>query len=175
VASEESCFSYGASQDLTGFEDGTENPSVAEAPAVASVPAGLSGSGASVVLVQRWVHDLDAFGALAVSEQEEIVGRTKSDSVELDDDRRPPTSHVSRVVVEDEDGDELEVFRRSTPFGGVREHGLLFVGFAQDQQRLQRMLDRMAGAGDGVQDRLTEFSTPTSGSWYVAPTLEMLG
>jgi putative iron-dependent peroxidase len=174
VASEESCFGYAASQDLTGFEDGTENPSVAEAPVVAGVPLGRPGSGASVVLVQRWVHDLDAFGALAVSEQEEIIGRTKSGSVELADDRQPPTSHVSRVVIEDGGGDELEVFRRSTPFGGVREHGLLFVGFAQDQTRLRRMLERMAGVGDGIADRLTEFSTPTSGSWYVAPTLEDL-
>ena len=174
VVSEESCFGYGASQDLTGFEDGTENPSVAEAPAVAGAPQGSSGSGTSVVLVQRWVHDLDAFGALDVSAQEEIIGRTKSGSVELAADRQPPTSHVSRVVIENGDGDELEVFRRSTPFGGVREHGLFFVGFAQDQTRLRRMLDRMAGVDDGIADRLTEFSTPTSGSWYVAPTLEDL-
>jgi putative iron-dependent peroxidase len=174
VVAEESCFGYGASQDLTGFEDGTENPPVAEAPAVAAVPRGRNGEGSSVALVQRWVHDLDAFGALAVSEQEEVIGRTKSGSVELGDDRQPPNSHVSRVVVEDDAGAELEVFRRSTPFGDVREHGLLFVGFAQDQDRLQRMLDRMAGVGDGITDRLTEFSTPTSGSWYVVPTLEDL-
>lgn len=174
VVAEEFCFGYGASQDLTGFEDGTENPSVGEAPAIASVPEGAEGSGASVVVVQRWVHDLEAFGALDVPEQEQVIGRTKSGSVELEGDRQPPTSHVSRVVIEDDAGDELEVFRRSTPFGGVREHGLLFIGFAQDQQRLQRMLDRMAGVGDGLRDRLTEFSTPTSGSWYIAPTLEDL-
>ena len=174
VVDEETCFGYGAGQDLTGFEDGTENPSVADAPAVAVVPAGRPGAGSSVVLVQRWVHDLDAFGALAVVQQEAVIGRTKSGSVELDDQRQPPTSHVRRVVVRDDDGAELEVFRRSTPFGDVREHGLLFVGFAQDQQRLARMLDRMAGVGDGIADRLTEFSTPTSGSWYIAPTLEDL-
>jgi putative iron-dependent peroxidase len=182
VVDEETCFGYGASQDLTGFEDGTENPSVADAPVVASVPAGRPGSGSSVVLVQRWVHDLDAFGALDLAQQEDVIGRTKSGSVELDDQRQPPTSHVSRVVVRNDDGDhdgaddgdELEVFRRSTPFGDLRQHGLLFVGFAQDQQRLARMLDRMAGVRDGIADRLTEFSTPTSGSWYIAPTLEDL-
>jgi putative iron-dependent peroxidase len=174
VVAEESCFGYGASQDLTGFEDGTENPPVAEAPGVASVPTGRAGSGASVAIVQRWRHDLDAFDALDVPEQEQVIGRTKSGSIELDDERQQPTSHVSRVVIEDDAGDELEVFRRSTPFGGVRENGLLFVAFAQDQQRLQRMLDRMAGVGDGIRDRLTEFSTPTSGSWYIAPTLEDL-
>ena len=174
VVSEESCFGYRASQDLTGFEDGTENPPVAEAPGIASVPEGAAGSGASVVLIQRWVHDLDAFDALDVSEQEQVIGRTKVGSVELEGDRESPTSHVSRVVIEDDAGDELEVFRRSTPFGDVRQNGLLFVAFAQDQQRFQRMLDRMAGVGDGLRDRLTEFSTPTSGSWYVAPTLEDL-
>ena len=85
-----------------------------------------------------------------------------------------PGSHVSRVVLEDDNGDELEVFRRSTAFGGVREHGLMFLAFSADRDRLQRMLQRMAGNDDGVRDRLTEFSTPVRSAWYYAPPLESL-
>jgi putative iron-dependent peroxidase len=174
LAAEQWAFSYGASQDLTGFEDGTENPPVDEAMTVAVIPSGQPCEGGSVALLQRWVHDLDGFGGLEVGEQEAIVGRTLHGSVELDESVQLDSSHVSRVVVEDDDGEELEVFRRSAPFGGMQEHGLMFVAFSADQGRLDRMLRRMAGAEDGVRDRLTEFSTPTAGAWYVVPPVELL-
>jgi putative iron-dependent peroxidase len=78
------------------------------------------------------------------------------------------------VVIEDESGEELEIFRRSTAFGGVQEHGLMFLAFSADRARLQRMLRRMAGADDGVRDRLTEFSTPKRSAFYVAPPVDLL-
>jgi putative iron-dependent peroxidase len=169
VRSEQISFAYGPSRDLSGFEDGTENPPVHEAPIVAT-----TAGGGSVVLVQRWVHDLDGLGALDVHERELVIGRTFDTSEELPDDVRPATSHVSRVVVEDGDGEELEVFRRSTAFGGVLEHGLQFVAFSADQARVQRMLLRMAGADDGIRDELTRYSTPTTGAYYFVPSIEEL-
>jgi putative iron-dependent peroxidase len=174
VICEQPAFTYQASQDLTGFEDGTENPPLAEAPLIAAIPEGEPGEGGSIVLVQRWVHDLDGFEALEVSDREQVIGRTFHGSIELDEDQQPPQSHVSRVVIEDEDGEELEVFRRSTAYGGVKEHGLMFVAFSADRARMQRMLDRMAGGEDGLRDRLTEFSTPVAGAWYLAPAVDLL-
>ena len=174
IATEQASFVYHASQDLTGFEDGTENPPLDEAVSVATIDDGQPGAGGSIVLLQRWVHDLDGFQALDVAAQEQVIGRTLADSEELADDIQPRTSHVSRVVVEDEEGDELEVFRRSTAFGGPLEHGLQFLAFSTDQARLQTMLERMAGVGDGIRDRLTEYSTPTASAWYVAPPVELL-
>lgn len=168
VVHEQPCFTYQASQDLTGFEDGTENPPVDEAIESATIP----GDGGSIVLLQRWVHDLDGFEALELSDREQVIGRTFAGSVELDPS--PDNSHVARVVIEDEAGEELEVFRRSTAFGGVQEHGLMFLAFSADRARLQRMLERMAGAEDGVRDRLTEFSTPVRSAWYYTPPLERL-
>lgn len=173
VGSECRSFVFGASQDLTGYEDGTENPPLSEAAAVVSM--GEPCPGASIVLVQRWIHDLTRFGTLSPLEQDQVFGRTRHGSVELDEDTMSPGSHVDRVVIEDEAGEELEVFRRSTPWGGPGEHGLLFVGFSSDRDRLQTMLERMAGIGDGVRDLVTEFSTPVSGAWYLAPSVEMLG
>ncbi|MCU4186064.1 Dyp-type peroxidase [Acidiferrimicrobium sp. IK] len=171
VGSEITGWVYRHDRDLTGFIDGTENPSVVEAPGVA-VRAGAPGAGSSVVLVQRWRH-LDAWAALGDAEQELVIGRSKPDSVELDDERMPADSHVSRNVVE-EDGEELAIYRRNTAYGGPTDHGTLFVGFCAEQHPLQIMLERMAGVGDGIRDALTRYTTPLSGSYYLAPSLDAL-
>jgi porphyrinogen peroxidase len=171
LAAEQPCFVYRDSRDLTGFVDGTENPPVEEAPAVAALADG-PGAGGSHVLAQRWIHDLAAFHRLPVADQEGTIGRTKPDSVELDD--KPPTAHISRVVIE-EAGEELEIYRRSAPYGTVTEHGLYFVAFSADRTRFDRMLARMFGtAADGLHDHLTDFSRPVSGAYYFAPSLEAL-
>jgi porphyrinogen peroxidase len=172
VVDEAPTFAYQASRDLTGFEDGTENPPIDEAPAAVMVPAGRPGAGSSVVLVQRWVHDLDAFDALPRAEQDQVIGRSLVTGEELPDDARSPAAHISRVVLADAAGEELEVFRRSTAWGGVREHGLIFVAFSPDTSRLDRMLRRMVGADDGVRDNLTTISRCTTSAWYVAPPVE---
>ena len=103
-----------------------------------------------------------------------MIGRTKADSIELAEADADPGSHVHRVVIEDEDGEELEVWRRSTPYGTLSEHGPMFLAFSPDRDRLQRQLERMAGADDGVLDLVTTFSTPVAAAWYVAPPLELL-
>lgn len=174
LALEQPAFVYRDSRDLTGFIDGTENPPVFEAPEVAIIPEGATGAGGSFVIASRWVHDLDAFHRLSQAEQEGVIGRTKPDSVELADDVKPATAHIARVVIE-EDGEELELFRRSTPFGTVQESGLYFLAFSADPTRFDKMLARMFGlSGDGLHDHLTDFSTPVSGAYYFAPSLEAL-
>lgn len=166
-------WTYKENRDLTGFIDGTENPSLIEAPEVALFPDGSPGAGGSVVLVQKWTHDAPAFEALSVEEQEHVIGRTKSDSVELDEEVRGPQSHVSRTVIE-ENGKEQHIFRRNAPFGTASAHGTMFIGFSRDQQRLARMLSRMAGAEDGIRDALTLYTTVVSGSYYFVPSVEAL-
>jgi putative iron-dependent peroxidase len=126
--------------------------------------------------VQRGVHDLIRFEALPVEDQERVIGRTKADSTELDDDTKPDTAHIARVVIEDDNGDELEIYRRSVPYGTTTEHGLMFVAFAADPNRVIRMLNRMFGlTHDHLRDRLTDFSTPVTGATYFVPSLEALG
>ena len=175
LAAEQPGFVYRDSRDLTGFIDGTENPPVAEAHEVAVIPEGEVGAGGSYVIAMRWVHDLAAFHALAQPEQEDVFGRTKPDSIELDDDVKPPTAHIARVVVEDENGDELEIFRRSVPYGTVGEAGLSFLAFSADLGRFEIMLARIFGTtGDGLSDRLLAFTKPVSGSFFFAPSIEAL-
>jgi putative iron-dependent peroxidase len=174
VAEDVSGFTYKDSRDISGFEDGTENPPLDEAAQVCIVPDGAPGEGSSIVLVQRWEHDLGAFHALSLGEQEAVIGRTKADSEELDDAAQPADSHVSRMVIEDDQGEELKVFRRSVSFGDMGAHGMVFVAFTNRQAIVERMLARMSGAEDGVRDRLTYFSRPVTGSYYVVPSVEAL-
>ncbi len=172
LVAEQQCFVYRDSRDLTGFIDGTENPPVYEAPGVAFISDGHVGAGGAFAITCRWIHDLAAFHALSVEEQQDVIWRTKPDSVELDDDVKPPTAHIARVVIE-EDGEELEIFRRSTPYGDTHELGLYFVAFSADRSRFDKMLARMYGTtGDGLHDRLTDFSTPVSGNYWFVPSLE---
>ena len=172
LAAEQPCFVYRDSRDLTGFIDGTENPPVEQAFDVALVPDGEPGAGGAFVLAQKWVHDLGAFHAQSLEEQQGTIGRTKPDSVELDD--KPSGAHIARVVIE-EDGEELELYRRSTPYGRVGELGLYFLAFSADPSRFTKMLARMFGlSGDGLHDHLTDFTTPVSGAFYFAPSLDAL-
>ncbi|UDY35400.1 Dyp-type peroxidase [Dermatobacter hominis] len=164
-------FQYFDHQDLTGFEDGTENPKGPDRLEVATIPEGPS-AGGSFVLAQRWVHDLRAFELLQVDEQELVFGRTKDGSQELDP--VPERSHVERVVTTDADGDEREIYRRSFPYGTTDELGLQFLAFNRDLSTFQDMLERMFGAADGLRDRLTDVSRPVSGAYYIAPTVAVL-
>ena len=169
---EQPCFAHRDSRDLTGFIDGTANPQLLDAPNVALIPADEVGGGGSYVLAMRWVHDLAAFEALPIEEQQRVFGRTKIDSVELEGEAKPPTAHISRVEITDPAGGELPIYRRSVPYGTVREHGLYFVAFSSDLGRYNTMLARMFGvSSDGLRDRLTDFSRPVSAGYYFAPSL----
>jgi putative iron-dependent peroxidase len=83
-----------------------------------------------------------------------------------------PTSHASRSPKPVE---ELEIFRRSVPYGTTEEHGLYFVAFSAERSRYDRMLAHMFGtAPDGLRDHLTDFSRPVTGAYYFAPSLNAL-
>jgi putative iron-dependent peroxidase len=166
-------WTYKEGRDLTGFIDGSENPSLAEAPEVVLIPDGSPGAGGSIVLVQQWLHDVAAFDALPIEEQEKVIGRTKATSTELDEEIRGAQSHVSRTVIE-VDGIEQHIFRRNVPFGTASSHGTMFIGFSRDQHRLARMLARMAGAEDGIRDALTKYTTAISGAYYFIPPVDAL-
>ena len=169
------CFVYHDSRDLTGFIDGTATPGPAEAPAVACIPSGRPGAGGSHVLAQRWVHDLSAFAELAVVDQERVIGRTKLDSIALPAGSRPADAHISLAEIHDAEGNERPIYRRSAPYGSVAERGLYFVAFSGERDRFDAMLAQMFGTdGRDQRDRLLDFSTAVTGSYYFAPSAEDL-
>jgi putative iron-dependent peroxidase len=155
---ETSSWSYRHDRDLTGFIDGSENPTLLDAPTVALLPEGVPGAAGSILLLQKWKHKVAEWEALPIDRQERIMGRTKVDSIELEN--KPSDSHVART-----DQDEFgNIFRRNMPYGNVDDHGTMFVGFSADQKRLSRMLESMAGLITGTRDALTRFTQPLTGS-----------
>jgi putative iron-dependent peroxidase len=167
LADETAGWPYHRDLDLTGFIDGTENPSLSEAPAEVLIPDGSPGAAGSILLLQKWAHDAAAWSSLTVEEQEQVMGRRKSDSEELED--KPATSHVART-----DQDEFgKIFRRNTPYGSILDHGTMFVGFSARQEPLAAMLVSMAGVS-GARDALTRYSRPLTGAYYFVPSLDDL-
>lgn len=153
------CFVYHDSRDLTGFIDGSANPDADDAASVAEIPAGQPGEAGSFAMTMRFEHDLASFWDLPVDEQENVIGRTKPDSVALPADRRPHDSHITRAEVADAEGNELQVYRRSVPFGDATVQGLHFVAFGADLDRFDAQLRAMYGlTDDDVVDRLLQFT-----------------
>ena len=165
---------YRDSRDLTGFIDGTMNPrGKARAQAAMIGAEDPPFAGGSYVLAQRYVTDLKRWAALAVSEQEAIIGRRKRDSRELT--QAPPTAHIRRAEIKDGNR-ELPIYRQSMPYGQASgELGLYFVAYAKDPARFERMLHRMLGiAEDGHHDRLMEFTEAVSGATFFVPSVTVL-
>ena len=173
MAEEVHGFRYRDSQDLTGFIDGTENPK-GKARALAALigEEDRPFAGGSYVAVQRYVHDLERWRRLDDREQEQIIGRTKRGSVELPKAKKPQTAHISRVVIE-QDGAELQILRQSYPWGMVREAGLYFAAYTKSLDIFDLMLARMMGTtGDGLHDRLMEFTRAVTGATFFVPSIE---
>ena len=168
VVDETSSWPYQHDRDLTGFIDGTENPSLIDAPEIALIPEGSPGAGGTILLLQKWVHDATAWESLSVPQQEAVIGRKKLDSLELED--KAPESHVAST-----DQDRFgKIFRRNMPYGTVTAHGTMFVGFSAELRRLSAMLESMAGLDDGVRDALTIYSRPLTGAYYFVPSAAAL-
>ena len=168
VADETSSWPYRHDRDLTGFIDGSENPSLNEAAELALIPEGKPGAGGSVLLLQKWSHDVSAWESLATDDQERVIGRTKDESIELGE--QPPDSHVARTDQE-RFGD---IFRRNTPYGSVTDHGTMFVGLSAEQGPQTAMLESMLGLNDGVRDALTRYTRPLTGAYYFVPSTQDL-
>ena len=162
-------FVHGNSQDLTGYEDGTENPkgeNAIDAAMVQGLGAGLDGS--SFVAVQQWTHDFELFDAMTPEEQDNTMGRRKIDNEELGD--APESAHVKRTAQESFDP-EAFMLRRSMPWTEGNEAGLNFVAFGHSLDAFEIMLHRMAGHEDGVTDALFNFTRPISGGYYWCPPI----
>lgn len=159
----------GHGRDLTGYEDGTENPQgeAAEEAAFAS-GQGEGLDGASFAAVQQWLHDLDAFEALADEERDHHIGRRLADNEEIEDS--PETSHVKRTAQESFDP-EAFVLRRSMPWMMSMQAGLMFVAFGKSLYAFEAQMRRMAGQDDGRTDAIFRISKPVNGAYFWCPPM----
>jgi putative iron-dependent peroxidase len=178
VVDEVSGFRYFDARDLLGFVDGTANPTGLDLPASALVgDEDIDFAGGSYVVVQKYLHDLNAWSKTPTHLQEEIIGRTKIDNIEIDDDDAPRKSHKSLATIEDADGNEYDILRDNMPFGrpGRQKFGTYFIGYSRYLWVIEKMLERMyIGDPPGAYDRLLDFSTPHTGTTFFAPTRPML-
>jgi porphyrinogen peroxidase len=159
----------GHGHDLTGFEDGTENP-VGEAAVAAAFAQGLGEGldGSSFVAAQQWVHDLDAFEALGDGERNHHIGRRLADNEELED--APQTAHVKRTAQESFEP-EAFVLRRSMPWMLGMQAGLMFVAFGRSFDAFEAQMRRMAGRDDGIVDAMFRISQPVTGAYFWCPPM----
>jgi putative iron-dependent peroxidase len=171
-------FKYFDVRDLLGFVDGTENPvGPAASAAVLIGDEDPAFAGGSYVIVQKYLHDIQAWNALPVEAQERVIGRTKLSDIELDEAVQPPDSHVARTTIVDPDGTERKILRDNMPFGSVGrgEFGTYFIGYARTPTILERMLERMfLGDQEASHDRILEFSTAVTGTLFFVPAADLL-
>jgi porphyrinogen peroxidase len=171
-------FKYFDDRDLLGFVDGTENPT--GAAAAAAVTIGIEDpdfAGGSYVIVQKYVHDLDAWNAMSVEDQERAIGRRKLSNVELSDADKPSNSHVALNTIVDPDGTERQILRDNMAFGAIgrREFGTYFIGYASSPSVIELMLHHMfVGDPPGNHDRILDVSTATTGCLFFVPTADLL-
>lgn len=170
-------FKYFDDRDLIGFVDGTENPVDAEAAeAVLIGDEDATFAGGSYVIVQKYLHDMAGWNALAVETQERIIGRTKLADIELAPDVKPSCSHSSLTTL-DEGGQEVKILRDNMPFGrpGAGEFGTYFIGYARSPAPIEQMLENMfVGRPPGNYDRLLDYSRAVTGSLFFVPSADLL-
>jgi putative iron-dependent peroxidase len=171
-------FKYFDERDLLGFVDGTENPTGPDAIEFALIgDEDAAFTGGSYVIVQKYLHDLAAWDALSVEDQEQAIGRSKLSDIEMPDDTKPPNSHLALNTIEDEHGNERKIVRDNMPFGrvGSDEFGTYFIGYSADPGVTEHMLRNMfIGDPPGTTDRILDFSTAVTGALFFVPSLDFL-
>jgi porphyrinogen peroxidase len=172
VADETHGFRFFDERDLLGFVDGTENPTGRAASAAVFDP-----DGGSYVIVQKYLHDMDAWNALSTEDQERAIGRSKLSDIEMDDDVKPANSHVALNTITDPDGTQRQIVRENMPFGtiGRGEYGTYFIGYSATPDVTEQMLRNMfLGDPPGTTDRILDFSTAVTGGLFYVPSADFL-
>ena len=178
VVDETHGFRFFDERDLLGFVDGTENPEGRAAATAALVgDADPDFAGGSYIIVQKYLHDLDAWNALSTEDQENAIGRYKLSDIEMPDDVKPANSHVALNTIEEPDGTQRQILRANMPFGevGRGEFGTYYIAYAATPSVTEEMLTNMfIGDPPGNTDRILDFSTAVTGSRFFAPSADFL-
>ncbi|OJX28030.1 MAG: peroxidase [Chryseobacterium sp. 36-9] len=167
-------FRYWDSRSILGFVDGTENPHGKDRDHFAIIDdSDPQYEGGSYLFVQKYIHNLDAWKSLSVEEQEKVIGRSKDQDIEMDDDIKPKNSHIALANI----GDDFKVVRDNMPFGSVatNEMGTYFICYASTFSTVEKMLTNMfIGNPPGNYDRILDFSTAQTGTLFFVPSMDML-
>lgn len=167
-------FRYWDSRSILGFVDGTENPQGQDRELFSMVgDEDAAYKGGSYLFVQKYVHNLTSWKGLSTEQQEKVIGRYKTNDIEMPDDVKPANSHITLANV----GDDLKIVRDNMPFGNMstNEMGTYFIAYASTFTTVQKMLNNMfIGSPVGNYDRILDFSTAKTGSLFFVPTFNMI-
>jgi putative iron-dependent peroxidase len=170
-------FRYFDDRDLLGFVDGTENPrgqEVIEAAIIGEEDPAFAGG--SYAIVQKYLHDMAGWNALATEAQERIIGRAKLSDIELDDSIKPASAHNALTTIT-ENGKEFKIVRDNMPFGNAAlgEFGTYFIGYCRTPRTTEQMIENMfVGRPPGNYDRLLDFSRAVTGTLFFVPSASFL-
>ncbi|WP_242111556.1 Dyp-type peroxidase [Luteimonas aquatica] len=171
-------FRFFDGRDLLDFVDGTANPDGLALPDATLVgDEDPDYAGGSYVVIQKYLHDMAAWRALAPEAQERIIGRTKYDNTELPDAPAPEQkSHKTLCTIADAQG-EYDILRDNMPFAspGRGEYGTYFIGYSRRLWVIEKMLERMfIGDPPPLHDRILDFSRAITGVVFFAPARKFL-
>jgi porphyrinogen peroxidase len=159
------CFRHGEGRDLTGYEDGTENPKGKKALAAA-----IAQDSSSFVALQKWQHQWHKMDAMSEQQRNHAIGRVRTSNEEIE--TAPESAHVKRTAQENftlSDGALGFSLRRSMPWSDAQHSGLMFASFGKNYEAFEAQLAKMTGAMDGITDAVFKMSKPVSGAYFWCP------
>ncbi|MBK2094252.1 Dyp-type peroxidase [Francisella philomiragia] len=161
-----SSYTYHGKYDLSGFEDGIENPKGEEVVPASVIPEGKL-EGSSFWVLQQWLHDFDWLNNASQSAKEECIGRSLDDSHQFKDLK--DFAHVKRSAKENFDP-EAELLRRSMPWSDDNLNGgFMFSAFALSFRSFNLQMGNMLGGSDGIVDGVFKFSKIIETSYLWCP------
>ncbi|MFT2109616.1 Dyp-type peroxidase [Marinomonas sp. 2405UD68-3] len=171
---EVACFKYLDNRDLTGFVDGTENPTGENRADVALIgEEDTDFIGGSYLHLQKFIHNLDKWKTITQQNQEDIIGRTKEDNIEYASNKKSLHAHTKRASIKDEQGVSLEILRQSMPFASLQESGLMFASYCKTPNNFNLMLKSMIiGDQEGNTDHLMRYTQAVTGQAFFVPNIE---
>ena len=160
--------------DLSGFEDGTENPSGENAWRTALIQSPTAHlNGGSLWTLQRWQHDFKWLSRATVETKEQIIGRSPKDNQEFPNNL--PCAHILRTEQESF-SPAAHMLRRSMPWCDDQLNaGLVFSCFAHSLYPFEVQLGRMRGCEDGIQDGVFQFSRILETNYFWCPPIDQAG
>lgn len=152
----------GDGREAFGFKDGLRAPTHEEIVRDAVISEGPA-QGASWILYQRWLQNVERFERLRAPRQADVMGLWP-DGAEKND--APESSHV---LLQRWAGGRRPLVRRGFPYRWRGREGLCFLAASRSPDSFVHALDAMLGRDAGGPDALLPYATALEGGVYVAP------
>lgn len=159
-------FLIGNGKDLTGFNTNLNTPHEMNKRKEYAI----NSDGTSYAVVQRFLHDLEAWNNLDVKKQEDIIGIKKNKTTPI----LPiaSNSHYGRWYKDE----NIKYVEQSLPYGreGDDFRGLWFTGYSTGVNGFETLMRRVHGYDDDIKDSFLSYTQAMTGSYFFVPNMEQL-